>query len=245
MEVSEVVSQRILDAAANDPGNKVCVDCDRTRPEWSSTNHGVFLCLYCAGKHRSLGRDVSAVRSTTLDHWKAEDLERIRTGGNGRLKAFFAACGVPPDCPVEDKYRSNVAEAYRRLLRGELAEAEARAVRYVAPPALPRLPAAAPAAPAPRPHGSKHGSSARPRRGLWARLFCCGGVSGAVKESEGLPSNPASASTSASNLADGRMEADFAPLVFVEGPGMHPKVTLDDMHKGILPPDLQRRRRRI
>lgn len=36
---------------------------------WVSTNLGVFLCINCAGVHRSLGTHLSVILSLELDEW--------------------------------------------------------------------------------------------------------------------------------------------------------------------------------
>eukprot|EP01114_Cavostelium_apophysatum_P019181 TRINITY_DN6106_c0_g1_i1.p1 TRINITY_DN6106_c0_g1~~TRINITY_DN6106_c0_g1_i1.p1 ORF type:complete len:984 (-),score=238.92 TRINITY_DN6106_c0_g1_i1:21-2972(-) len=64
--------------------NKVCADCGKADPEWASVNHGVFLCIECAGVHRSLGVHISKVRSVYLDHWEREHIERMKAMGNAR-----------------------------------------------------------------------------------------------------------------------------------------------------------------
>ena len=47
--------------------NQFCCDCHAAKPDWISVNNGVFLCIQCAGKHRSFGVNISFVRSLTLD----------------------------------------------------------------------------------------------------------------------------------------------------------------------------------
>lgn len=55
-------------------GNEKCADCDGHSPTWASINNGVFICTSCAGVHRSLGVDISFVKSIKLDKWKSENL---------------------------------------------------------------------------------------------------------------------------------------------------------------------------
>lgn len=48
------------------PGNKFCADCGEDNPLWASVNNSVLVCFQCAGIHRSLGADVSQVKSGTV-----------------------------------------------------------------------------------------------------------------------------------------------------------------------------------
>ena len=74
--------------------NAVCADCGLSgpgaRPTWASINLGVFLCLRCAGLHRSLGVHVSQVRSCSLDSWHYSQLELMaRCGGNVEANKYW------------------------------------------------------------------------------------------------------------------------------------------------------------
>ena len=74
------------------PENLRCADCGlkSPRPTWASVNLGVFLCLRCAGIHRSLGVHLSQVRSCLLDVWTFEQLEvMMRCGGNAIANSFW------------------------------------------------------------------------------------------------------------------------------------------------------------
>ena len=43
--------------------NDLCADCliDATDSNWSVWNHGIFVCIKCAGIHRMIGVDISKV----------------------------------------------------------------------------------------------------------------------------------------------------------------------------------------
>jgi hypothetical protein len=51
-------------------GNEQCIDCGISNPEWAAVTFGALICLVCSGKHRSLGVNVSTVRSVRMDHCK-------------------------------------------------------------------------------------------------------------------------------------------------------------------------------
>jgi len=80
------------------PENKECMDCGAKGPKWASWSLGVFLCINCAGIHRSLGTHISKVKSATLDKWTDEQIENMRNTGNGRAKLLYEAA-LPPDYP--------------------------------------------------------------------------------------------------------------------------------------------------
>jgi len=48
--------------------NQKCNDCDAQFPQWASINNAVFLCIKCAGVHRSFGMEISRVKSLYMDH---------------------------------------------------------------------------------------------------------------------------------------------------------------------------------
>lgn len=34
------------------PGNDVCVDCGKNKPDWGSPKLGILFCFECSGRHR-------------------------------------------------------------------------------------------------------------------------------------------------------------------------------------------------
>lgn len=84
-----------------DAGNDRCADCgtggtEGSYPTWVSINLGVVLCINCSGVHRSLGCQISKVRSLELDSFLPETLAVIRLLGNKRMNAIWEAMDAPP-----------------------------------------------------------------------------------------------------------------------------------------------------
>ncbi len=40
------------------PGNRRCMDCNASNPQWASTSYGALLCIECSGCHRHMGVEV-------------------------------------------------------------------------------------------------------------------------------------------------------------------------------------------
>ncbi|CCE89420.1 Sps18p TDEL_0A00880 [Torulaspora delbrueckii] len=100
--------------------NKKCVDCEAPNPQWASPKFGVFICLECAGVHRSLGVHISFVRSITMDQFKPEELARMEKGGNEPFKEYMVAHNVDLTLPHKVKYDNPIAEDYKQKLTCEV-----------------------------------------------------------------------------------------------------------------------------
>lgn len=73
----------------NDKGTHRCVDCGEQNPQWAACRYGALLCLQCSGHHRSLGVQVSYVRSISMDEWSVTEVVSMLEGGNSQIATFF------------------------------------------------------------------------------------------------------------------------------------------------------------
>ena len=97
-------------------GNNECFDCGEGHPTWASINLAIYLCLSCSGKHRSLGVQISRIRSLTLDQWSEKQLKILECGGNNAFRDFLLSRGEALEGCLEDRYSTRSAELYRLRL---------------------------------------------------------------------------------------------------------------------------------
>ena len=99
-------------------GNEKCCDCPSIDTSWASVNHGILLCLECAGKHRNLGVQSSFVRSVYMDTWSQDQVEMMLQGGNGQLHQYFKTLKIETaNLSVERLYQTRASAHYREKLR--------------------------------------------------------------------------------------------------------------------------------
>ena len=93
--------------------NPLCVDCGAPHPDWCSINIGATMCIECSGVHRSLGTQVSRVRSLTLDVLPPSISGVLLNVGNARANRVFEA-RVDPARKITPQASREEREAFIR-----------------------------------------------------------------------------------------------------------------------------------
>lgn len=95
------------------PQNRLCSDCSMVGPTWASKNIGVFVCLDCAGVHRSMGTDISQVRSVDLDSWTPAWVAVMERVGNAIGNSCYEA-RMPPGKKISPSVSKDARSAFIR-----------------------------------------------------------------------------------------------------------------------------------
>jgi hypothetical protein len=69
-----------------------CTDCDADGPTWCSINWLCLICIDCSGVHRSLGVQITKIRSLRLDNLEPELTELIDAIGQSRINKVLEEC---------------------------------------------------------------------------------------------------------------------------------------------------------
>lgn len=126
--MSIVYAHEDINKIINIDGNNRCVDCGSDDPQWASMNNSVFVCLNCAGIHRSLGVEISYIRSLVIDNWDNDQLKKLSIGGNNRFISNLEDFDIITKDnyislnseTIKKKYKYVASEYYRSLLNSEL-----------------------------------------------------------------------------------------------------------------------------
>ena len=108
-----------LEQLMSTEGNQNCVDCSAANPTFVSINNSVFLCENCANAHKTLGKEISDVKSLLNDQLSPEEISLLKIGGNQRFKTLISEYGITDAQSKELKYQLKVADYYRKLLLAE------------------------------------------------------------------------------------------------------------------------------
>ncbi|GAB5359787.1 hypothetical protein AAMO2058_000572200 [Amorphochlora amoebiformis] len=91
--------------------NPMCADCGDVSPDWAVINKGFLICIACSGVHRSLGVQLSKVRSIGLDKWELATLDMMRRLGLERFNGIYEAEPVAGGPQKPQKGSSNRTRA--------------------------------------------------------------------------------------------------------------------------------------
>ena len=131
-------------SAADSVDDHHCFDCEAPlaiETPWVSVSYGIYICLNCAGNHRSLGVHISFVRSVGLDTLTTREKMSLALGGNKAFAAFLAdpERGVSRKVwlalPTQTRYFTPAADLYKRQLAAALGAEDAST--HVAAEAMP------------------------------------------------------------------------------------------------------------
>ena len=102
-----------------DEANNKCVDCDAEHPTKISINNGVIICEECAKKHNNLGSSISFIKNIddNLDNFL---FDFIVLGGNTKFKRFLNEEKVNLELPIEEKYKTEACNFYRKNLKAKV-----------------------------------------------------------------------------------------------------------------------------
>jgi hypothetical protein len=108
MHASTTAHRDLAKIVQSNKYNKKCADCNKSNPTWASTNLGCFMCLECSGIHRAIGVHITKIKSITLDKWHPHEVEFMRSMGNYKHNALWAAfldagIGIRPTSSMRER----------------------------------------------------------------------------------------------------------------------------------------------
>lgn len=102
----------LLHQIADEPSNQTCADCGHrmkgeTSQRWAviaihNNPQVMFICIRCAGIHRSFGTHISKVRSPDLDKWTDDAILMARAWGNTRGNLIWERCKPEGEAPADE-----------------------------------------------------------------------------------------------------------------------------------------------
>lgn len=110
----KLIERQLIDIVNSRGNDNKCGECGASYPTWASWNLGIFLCGRCASIHRRmLGGDkqISKVKSLTLDQWSHDQVDNLKRIGNKRAKRKWNSKREP--FPFDDDDESLIEEYIR------------------------------------------------------------------------------------------------------------------------------------
>ena len=117
--------------------NKICLDCPEKRPTWATLIQPfkdnaplgmqtlcAFVCLNCAGAHRTLGTHLCRVKSTNLDTWTEQEVELAENGNNNTLINSVYEATLPEDHSAIKPLEGAHAASRHRYIRAKYEDRE-------------------------------------------------------------------------------------------------------------------------
>lgn len=106
-----------------DEQNRKCADCLSDHPTQVSINHGITLCDTCSQVHSQLGPSISYLRPINGE-FDMYLMNYMSLGSNTKFLKSIEALGVDESLSIEQKYRSNALDYYRRNLKAKVTGAK-------------------------------------------------------------------------------------------------------------------------
>lgn len=99
--------------------NSRCADCSSQTVSHACISHGVFICETCSINHELLTAKISIIKPLANEFWSSYHTNLMLTGGNKRFRDFMTNFEYTSDCEIQEKYLSQPAAQYRKLLKSE------------------------------------------------------------------------------------------------------------------------------
>ena len=100
--------------------NFKCFECGFKNSTWACTELCIFLCIDCAHSIKTQCGDIVMIKSLSMASWSSEEIEKLRNGGNLRLRSLMIQYGISKTLSIQEKYACKAVEYYKNLLKSEI-----------------------------------------------------------------------------------------------------------------------------